>query len=179
MDRERASTLARESGFEIVEPLDIKNLKFRQDVRDMCSPEMCPQGYGHSWSCPPEAPALETLRGKAQGFSQGVIVQTIGQLEDSFDFESILETTQVHGKHFVALADALGDETEGRMLPLGAGACPRCAACTYPDSPCVFPDELIISMEASGLLVNEVCTENGILYNNGENTVTFTSCCLF
>lgn len=203
MDIERASVLARESGFEIVGALDVAALNFRQDVRDMCTPQMCPQGYGRSWSCPPAVPALETMRSEAASYAQGIIVQTVGKLEDSFDFETIVETTKVHAKAFMKLADKLTEELDNgldgsdadcasncdhcgglnhsatKMLPLGAGACPRCATCTYPDSACCMPDKMITSMEASGLLVNQVCEENGLLYNHGEKTIAFTSCCLF
>ena len=179
MDVTQARALAKECGFDIAMPLDVSELKFRQDVRDMCSPDMCPQGYGKSWSCPPEAPSIEDLREKAHSYSKGILVQTVGQLEDSFDFESIAETTRIHSQKVICIADKINEATDGEGLTLGAGACPRCASCSYPDEECLFPDEKIISMEASGLLVNQVCTENGVLYNHGENTIAFTSCCLF
>ncbi len=179
MDIEKAQAVAEECGFDISEKLDVSTLDYRQDVRDMCSPSLCPQGYGHSWSCPPVAPALEDLQSRTEGLTQGIIVQTIGQLEDSYDFETIMETTHKHGKAFALLAKKIAEETDGESLPLGAGACPLCSPCTYPDADCRYPERMITSMEASGLLVNDVCTKNGLLYNNGENTITFTSCCLF
>jgi len=179
MDNEKAKTIARESGFEHVGSLDVGGLEFRQDIRDMCNPEACTQGYGKSWSCPPEAPPLEELRDKAEKYRQGIIVQTIGQLEDSFDFAGIMEAGGRHMKAFNRLADVLFDETGGQMLPLGAGPCSLCSECTYPDSSCRLPDRRITSMEASGLFVSQVCKANSLEYNNGENTMTFTSCCLY
>lgn len=179
MDIEQARAHARACDFTLVMPLNVSNLKFRQDVRDMCTPEMCPQGYGNSWSCPPAVPALEDMRSKATRYHQGILVQTVGTLEDPFDVDSLYETTQLHAKRFVALADRLLEATKGDVLVLGAGACARCESCTYPNEACLFPEKKVISMEASGLLVNQVCEENGALYNHGENTITFTSCCLF
>ncbi|MDR1088960.1 MAG: DUF2284 domain-containing protein [Coriobacteriales bacterium] len=179
MNTERAGTLAKQSGFAVVGPLDVGALSFRQDVRDMCTPELCPEGYGQSWSCPPAVPALEELSVRARAFTEGILVQTIGELEDPFDFETVMETSALHAEHFMELTDRLGAETERPLLALGAGACKRCASCTYPDAPCALPDKQIVSMEASGLLVNQVCEDSGISYNNGENTITFTSCCLF
>ena len=61
---------------------------------------------------------------------------------------------------------------------MGAGACTRCEACTYPHAPCRFPELVHPSMEACGLLVSEVCTKNDMDYNHGQNTITLVSCCL-
>lgn len=179
MDISLAKECARESGFEYVEELNVDGLEFREDIRAMCNAEHCQQGYGKSWSCPPEAPPLEELRAKAKKYNHGIIVQTIGQLEDSLDFEGIVEAGARHTKAFNALADRLIDETDGQVLPLGAGSCTRCPSCSYPDEPCRYPDKLITSMESSGLYVAEVCKSNGLEYNNGANTMTYTSCCLF
>jgi predicted metal-binding protein len=71
------------------------------------------------------------------------------------------------------------EDTDAHALPLGAGACSLCATCTYPNEPCSFPERMITSMEASGLLVSDVCAANGLAYNHGKNTIAFTSCCLF
>jgi predicted metal-binding protein len=64
------------------------------------------------------------------------------------------------------------------MLALGAGKCEICETCTFPDKPCRFPDRMETSMEASGLLVSKVCTDNGLEYNYGTNKMAFTSCFL-
>lgn len=179
MDVNKASVLARECGFEIVGPLDIGTLELRPEVRDMCSFDLCPQGYGRSWSCPPAVPPLEEISTGLKDYSQGILVQTIGRLEDPFDFEAIMNASRSHGKNFSSLAEKMAEETGDKSLSLGAGACSVCPSCTYPDDPCRYPDKMIVSMEASGLMVNDVCRANGLLYNNGEKTVTYTSCCLF
>ena len=187
MDVTTAESLAKESGFEHTAPLDVDGLEFRQDVRDMCNPEHCTQGYGTSWGCPPAARPLEELREKAAQFKQGILVQTIGQLEDAYDFESVMEAGKKHAQAFITLADKMIDETDDHVMNLGAGSCPRCnpftmpdgSGCTYPDAPCRYPDRIIPSMESSGLYVAGECEKNGLRYNNGENTITFTSCCLF
>ena len=64
------------------------------------------------------------------------------------------------------------------MMGMGTGTCTRCKTCTYPDAPCRFPDELVSSMEACGLVVSEVCTANGVPYNHGKDTIcsTETAC---
>ena len=178
MDIEQAKAAAKDAGFKVAEPLDPENLVFRQDIRDMCAPDKCRNGYGKSWSCPPAAAPLDELSEKAKGFAKGVLVQTICRMEDPFDFESVMESAKEHGRHFVALADALREAGE-HIFPMGAGSCRRCEKCTYPDQPCRFPDRMITSMEASGLFVSQVCKDNHLPYYYGENTVAYTSCILF
>ena len=57
--------------------------------------------------------------------------------------------------------------------------CGICEKCTYPDAPCRFPDRAFPSMEACGLVVNDVCKASGIPYNYGPRTMTFTGCVLY
>ena len=64
------------------------------------------------------------------------------------------------------------------MLPLGAGTCNICKKCSYPDKPCRFPEKRVSSVEAYGMVVNEFAVKNGLKYNYGPNTMTYTSCCL-
>ena len=59
---------------------------------------------------------------------------------------------------------------------MGAGTCRRCARCTYPDAPCRFPEEQVVSMEAYGLLVSQVCQDCGAVYYHGPRTMTYVSC---
>ena len=68
--------------------------------------------------------------------------------------------------------DALGP------LPLSAGTCTLCPTCSCPDAPCRHPARALISMEAAGLLVSEVCEAAGIPYYHGKGTISFTSCIL-
>uniref|UniRef100_UPI0040573B31 DUF2284 domain-containing protein n=1 Tax=Acetatifactor sp. TaxID=1872090 RepID=UPI0040573B31 len=50
--------------------------------------------------------------------------------------------------------------------------------CTYPNSPCRFPEKMISSMEAYGMLVAEVCKANDMKYYYGPNMIAFSSCFL-
>ena len=62
------------------------------------------------------------------------------------------------------------------VLPMGAGTCRRCASCTCPHAPCRFPEEQVVSMEAYGLLVSQVCQDCGAAYYHGPRTMTYVSC---
>ena len=54
----------------------------------------------------------------------------------------------------------------------------QCKICTYPDDPCRFPDKKSSSMEALGMVVSEVCADNGISYYYGPGTLTYVGCVL-
>jgi len=142
----------------------------------MCSADRCGQ-YNKNWRCPPGCGSIEEASERTAQYSYGIIVQTIGRMEDEFDYEAIQEAGGKHGKNFAALVEKLKARYPD-MLPMGAGTCKLCDTCTYPDEPCRYPDKSITSMEAYGLWVSKVCKMSGIPYNNGKDTITFTSCYL-
>ena len=178
MDYAKLKEIALEVGFDAAGELDVTKLEFLQEVRDMCASDKC-HNYGRSWSCPPAAPSLEEMRDKVLNYSGGVLVQTVTQLEDNLDFEGMMDAARRHGENMNKLYleyKSLYPE----MYAMGAGGCQKCPnGCTYPDEPCRFPDTLTYSMEACGLVVSNVCTDNGIKYNHGKDTLAYTSCFLF
>lgn len=111
-------------------------------------------------------------------YKTGVIVQTTKQLEDSMDFEGLEELGKEHAENFKRAVEKFGQEYPD-MLPLGTGTCTICKECTYPDKECRFPNKRISSMEAYGLVVNDVCKANDLPYNYGPNTMTYVGCFLF
>ena len=128
-----------------------------------------------NWSCPPGCGTLEECEARVRQYTHGILVQTVGNLEDSMDVETMMETEAEHKKHFFALEEQLRAKYP-TMLPIGAGCCTRCKECTYPDNPCRFPDKTFASMEAYGMLVTQVCQDNNLTYYYGPCTITYTSC---
>ena len=168
--------LAKSCGFTETNPLDVSKLEFLQSVRDMCNSAQCPR-YGKTWSCPPEAPSLEEMREKVKSYAKGIIVQTVGQLEDSYDWEGIQDVALKQSANLGRLWDALAP-LYPRLYTMGTGGCSKCEKCTYPDDLCRFPARMAYSMEACGLYVSKVCVDNGAKYNHGPNTIAFTGCFL-
>jgi len=167
---------ALDAGFSQAGELNVKSLVFMPEIREMCSADRCRQ-YNKNWRCPPGCGSVEEAAERAAQYSYGIIVQTIGYMEDEFDYETIQETGAKHKKHFAELVAELKPRYPD-MLPMGAGTCEICEKCTYPDEPCRFPERSISSMEAYGLWVSKVCEISGIPYNNGKHTITYTSCYL-
>lgn len=169
-------TMARDAGFEETAPLQAARLVFRPEVRDMCRADRC-SSYGRNWCCPPACPSLEEMTRRMEHYGDGVLVETVGTMADDFDYEAIMEAEARHKERFRQLTQALYDRY-GReaVLPMGAGTCCRCARCTCPDAPCRFPEERVVSMEAYGLLVSQVCQDCGAAYYHGPRTMTYVSC---
>lgn len=167
---------AKAAGFTCAAPLSVRTIRLYDEVRDMCSANTCGQ-YGKNWCCPPHCGSLEACREKLSGYEHGLLVQTVGQMEDCFDAEGIQQTERAHKAHFLALYGQL-EKAFPRLLPLSAGCCTRCETCTCPDAPCRFPDKKFSSMEAFGMLVQEVCKANHLSYYYGKNTIAYTSCFL-
>jgi len=163
-------------GFTNYTELDISTLEFMQEVRDMCNEKQC-KSYNKSWSCPPACASLEEMREKVKKYKTGILAQTVGELEDSMDWDAIMETGAQHKENFKRMREAL-NKKHPTVLAMGAGECKICEACTYPDSPCSHPEKMETSMEAYGLFVSKVCTDNNLTYNYGQEKIAFTSCFL-
>jgi predicted metal-binding protein len=143
----------------------------------MCAADKC-QSYNSSWSCPPGCGTLEYFEQRFSQYKQGIAFQTVGQTEDSFDFEAIQAAGQLHKQRFNRLVESIRQQ-KADVMALSAGCCAICESCSYPDAPCRYPEKMCPSMEATGLLVNDICQAAGIAYNHGQNTITFTSCLLY
>ena len=175
-DYKKLAEMAIKCGFTHCARLDVSTLEFMQEVRDMCNADQC-DSFNKSWSCPPACVTLEDVRKLVKGYSFGLLVQTVGEIEDSYDWEGIMEAGALQKANFAKLWDELEKEY-GDVLAMGTGSCKLCESCTYPDEPCRFPDRMEVSMEACGLFVSKVCTDNSLAYNYGQNKIAFTSCFL-
>lgn len=173
MDYAMIANLAKEAGFTQMGPLDPATIEQKPEVRQMC--EACGR-YGKHWSCPPGCGTLEACVQRVKGYKQGILVQTVGKLEDEFDGEAMMETQQLHKERFAQLCVLLKDTD---ALKLGAGCCTVCSVCAYPDAPCRFPEKMVSSMESYGIVVAEACKANDLPYYYGKNTIAYTSCVLF
>ena len=101
--------------------------------------------------CPPYIGEIETLIQQAKQYQYILVYQIIGQLEDSYDFEGMMET----GKAMTALAGAVREKMAGCFgadaLYLAAGGCGICSRCAkLDDQPCRFPKKALASLEAYG-----------------------------
>lgn len=173
---EKISEIAGRAGFTHSAFLDCSTIKLMPEVRQMCASDSCHM-YDKNWNCPPGCGTLEECEKRIRQYHWGILVQTVGELEDSLDGEGMMAAEKAHKEHFVKMEKLLRPLYPG-MLAAGAGACTKCARCTYPDIPCRFPDQSFVSMEAYGMLVTQVCQDNDMSYYYGPCTIAYTSCFL-
>lgn len=153
--------------------IPVAQITFDPVFRSYCEANTC-GNYGKSWRCPPDEGPIDELIAKAKSFEWAVVYQTIGTLEDSFDFEGMLEA----GKHHNALARSLNTAWadlpfEARMH-LGAGGCRMCEVCAKrTGEPCRHPQDSMSSLETYGINVSALASTCGMNYINGKDTVTY------
>ena len=153
-----------------------KDIKFDSIFRDMCKQNLCGR-YGKNYMCPPHNGEVDNLINDVLSYDDAVLIQTIYNIEDSFDFEGMTEGGEVHDKNTTAVRKYLDENLEyDKMLVLGAGGCKICEKCGAADNtPCRFPDKAISSVEGYCMNVADMTNSHGLKYINGENTVSYVS----
>jgi len=149
------------------------DINFSPELLKACESNVCGK-YNKSWTCPPAIEPLERQKEKITVFSKAFVFTTKADLEDSFDYEGMVNAKENH----VRLTDELHERFGATNPVYGAGACKVCEICAYPD-PCGFPEKTYLAIEAVGINVTELSRAAGVRYNNGPNTVTYFSMILF
>ena len=147
--------------------------------RDMCASNACGM-YGKCWMCPPDCGDIDEMMAKIREYDHVLVYQTVGELEDSYDFEGMQEVGSRHNKLAQALRGAIAARELSDPLHLGAGGCRVCPVCAKrTGEPCRFPDLAMTSLEAYGINVSRLATAAGMKYINGQNTVTYFGAVFF
>lgn len=154
--------------------LKTSDLVFSEEVRSMCRMNSCGQ-YGKTWACPPGTGTPEECQNKILKYENLFVFTTVHPLEDSYDFEGMMDGKQRHSEICPGVADLFRNNCSD-LLILSAEGCFRCETCTYPDAPCRFPEKLYPSIESYCVEVNRLAKTAGVNYINGVNTVTYFGC---
>lgn len=157
--------------------VETREMDFQPEVRKICESNGC-GAYGKTWSCPPAYGTYEECRKKTLAFERAMVFTAKYDLEDSYDFEGMMEAKEAFQKMCRAVRR---DWTArfGDCYLYGNGGCTLCGHCTYPDAPCRFPRERIDSLEGLGIMVNHLAETAHVNYINGANTVTYFAMILF
>lgn len=73
------------------EKISMDTVELRDEVRDMCHNGNCGK-YARNWSCPPGCGTLDQCRQQLLSYKTGILVQTVGEIEDSMDWEGMKDT---------------------------------------------------------------------------------------
>ena len=95
MDIRKLEKMGMEQGFSHVVLLDCDTIELKPEVRQMCASGSCHK-YDKCWSCPPGCGSLEECEARVRQYKNGIIVQTVGELEDALDGEGMMETEARH-----------------------------------------------------------------------------------
>lgn len=147
--------------------------------REACARNACGM-YGKCWTCPPDSGDIDELIKKLRGRRYMLLYQTVGRLEDSFDFESMRDCKIKHNELTFALRVAAEGLKLKNTLFLGAGGCGVCEVCAKrTNEPCRKPGLAISSLEAYGVYVSKTAEKAGLKYINGKDTVTYFGAVVF
>jgi predicted metal-binding protein len=152
-------------------------IPFSQEIRKICEQNSC-RKHATTWACPPAVGTFIECREKCLSFESALVFNAVYPIEDSFDFEGMLAAH----KEFKTICDKLYlmvNTQTNEFLLLSNESCIRCTKCTYPNSPCRFPDMLFPSIEGFGIVVADLAKHARIGYVNGKNTVTYFGMLLY
>ena len=155
------------------EVVKVEDISLDAAFRAMCESNAC-GNYGRNYTCAPDAGDIHDLMKEIKNYNYALVYQTVGTLEDSYDFEGMMEAGDLHNK----LAQKLWDFTDAlgisEVLHLGAGGCRLCEVCGKRERiPCRNPKRAMRSLEAYGVNVSLLASLANMKYINGQNTVTY------
>ena len=129
--------------------------------------------------CPPDCGDVNDLIAQAKTYDTLFLYQTVSDLEDSYDFEGMMEAGTRHKALVQKFAKEVKALTEDCLI-LGAGGCNLCERCAkQTNEPCRHPEDAHPSLEAYGMFVAKLAEKCGMKYINGQNTVTYFGAVLY
>lgn len=167
-----------EAGADKAYVIEVSEIPFDPELRTFCEANRCGK-YNRNYACPPCVGTTDAVIAEAKKYTYALVFQTISPLEDSFDYEGMMEAGARHNKLTDALYAEVKKEKPG-CFPLSAGGCSVCERCAkMDDQPCRFPEKAISSLEAYCMNVSQLAEKCNMKYINGVNTVTYFSALLF
>lgn len=155
------------------EIVKVADITLDASFRKLCEANAC-GNYGQNYTCPPDAGDIDELMRKIRTFDKALVYQTVGELEDSYDFEGMMDAAGKHNQLIQAMWDYTDELQLEGVLHLGAGGCHLCSVCgKKTGTPCPYPDRAIVSLETHGINVSLLAQQAGMRYINGQNTVTY------
>ena len=178
MNRELLINIAIDAGAKKATVISANDVVLSAVFRDICKSNGCGM-YNRCWMCPPDIGEIDHLMSEVRQYKQGLLYQTISDIEDSFDIEGMGEAAVSHARVSQAVNDAVKPLLPGN-LHLSCGGCNLCERCAkLDDQPCRMPDKALPPMEGYGIDVYQTCKDTHLKYINGQNTVTFFGIVLF
>ena len=171
--------LAKSVGFTNAELIDASSIVCDRKFREQCEANACGV-YGKCWMCPPDIGDIDELIEEVRSYPRGLLYQSIFELEDSFDFEGMMEGGRTQSQRSRELNRLLKEAGYQNFLHLSKGGCGKCSPCAkVKGEPCPFPEDALSSLEGYGINVSATAKNTSMKYINGVNTVTYFGIVLF
>ena len=165
--------LVRDCGAVRASAIGQSDVVYNAAFRELCAQNSCGL-YGTCYMCPPDIGPIEALMEKAQQYPVCIMYQTVSALEDSFDFEGMMEAKKVHHRCAQRIQEQVRALFTRPFLHLEAGGCGICERCAKLDgAACRFPEKALSSLEGYGIDVYQTALHAGLPYVNGQNTITY------
>ena len=159
--------------------IDADAIETDKIFRDICKSNSCGM-YGRCYTCPPDAGDIDELIAELKKYKYVLVYQTVSEIEDSFDFEGMIEAKKSFYPVPQSLRKVFSENGITSVLHLGAGGCGVCEVCAKrTNEPCRYPELALSSLEAYGVNVSSLAKAAGMKYINGQNTVTYFGAVLF
>ena len=147
------------------------------EYRKICEGNACGR-FGRCHMCPPDIGEVDDLINRVKQYSSAILYQTIGHLEDSFDFEGMMEAGREHSLCSQRIRRQLQERLPGHLhLSGGCRLCERCAK--LDQAPCRYPGEALPPVEGYGIDVYQTSQATNLKYINGQDTVTYFGIILY
>ena len=145
--------------------------------RELCGQNLCGT-FNANWGCPPGVGSeKECLSLVKRYFDAAVIMRRYDgiDLKDKTITDRIVKDHQELCRRFGNVLRKNGYD----VLPLADGGCTYCGTCSYPDSPCRFPDQRITSVSCYGILMDEYMGSQGVDFTFEKESMTLYGIMLY
>lgn len=167
MTTQQMLKLSYDEGFAAAEVVDTERIVFEESFRVYCEENLCGQ-YGVNYACPPDCGSCEEMKQRILSHKKALVLQTIWQVSDYSDKETIKNAKASHNVSTVRLTKTLR-EMGVPGFPVGSGGCSLCKPCKLKAGlPCAFPDLRYSCMSAYCIFVKKLADECGMEYTPGE-----------
>ena len=157
--------------------IDPKSLEFSQRIRYICGAE-CPM-YNKTWACPPAVGEVAQCEKKCLQYASCLMIGTVAEVQDIADIEETLATRPAHEEITNQVRDLFRKQGVEPYI-LSSEACQLCDRCAWLDGlPCRYPDKMHPCVESHGINLIPTLEENGLVFQYGENIVTWFSLLFF
>jgi predicted metal-binding protein len=157
--------------------LESHQVLFSHEVRSLCERNACGL-YSKSWACPPSVGSIEHCQNRCSEFHDAVVFNSLSPLLKKNDVSGWHEARRMHEAITEEVVKIFRPSVDC-ILALSTEGCMVCETCSYPNSPCRFPERMFPAIEGFGINVIQLAKTCGIKYHNGPYTVTYFSAIFF